>query len=174
MAADAHRYVIALGSNRRHHRHGPPRAVLRAALVALDGEGLALCAASQLVDSRPLGPSARTYANAVAVVETRLEPNALLTRLKALERRFGRRRGGRRWGDRVLDLDVVLWDGGPWASPGLVIPHPAYRQRRFVLTPLRRLGPLTPGLARDPLTGLTASHLHARLTRPRTLPKPRP
>ena len=171
---ELHHYVIALGSNRGHHRHGAPRSVLTAALAALDHDGLHLLRASPMVASRPLGPSLRTYANTVALVASALEPEDLLDHLKAIEARFGRRSGGRRWGARVLDLDVVLWDGGAWAGPALVIPHPAYRQRDFVLAPLRRLDGLPAALARDPLSGLTPAHLHARLTRPRPLPKPRP
>jgi 2-amino-4-hydroxy-6-hydroxymethyldihydropteridine diphosphokinase len=170
MGRCGYRYVVALGSNRRHHRHGPPRAVLTAALAALDCAGLQLLRASRTVDSRPLGPSLRTYANAIALVASELEPEAMLVRLKAIEAGFGRRRGGQRWTARVLDLDLVLWNGGTWASPGLIIPHPAYRLRDFVLAPMRHWGPL----ARDPLSGLTPAHLHARLTRPRVLPKSRP
>jgi 2-amino-4-hydroxy-6-hydroxymethyldihydropteridine diphosphokinase len=170
MQGEEHRYVVALGSNRRHHRHGAPRAVLAAALTALDRDGISLLRVSRVVDSRPLGPSLRTYANAVALVASRLAPEAMLGRLKRIEARFGRRRGGQQWGARVLDLDLVLWDGGAWAGKSLVIPHPHYRERGFVLAPMRHWG----SAARDPLSGLTPAHLHARLTRPRTLPKPRP
>ena len=164
-----HVYVVALGSNRGHHRHGGPRRVIEAGLAALNDDGLHVLRKSRTVDSRPLGPSLRTYANAVALVASPHEPETMLARLKAIEARFGRRSGGRRWGARVLDLDLVLWSGGAWASPCLVIPHPAYRTRTFVLGPMRRWG----GPARDPLSGLTPAHLHARLTRPRALPKPR-
>ena len=170
MGAASHRYIVALGSNRRHHRHGGPPQVVAAALMALDRDGLSLVRASRLVASRPLGPSLRTYANAVALVASSLQPDAMLARLKRIEAQFGRRRGGQRWSARVLDLDLVLWGGGAWASERLVIPHPAYRERPFVLGPMRSWG----RVARDPLSGLTPAHLHARLTRPRALPKPRP
>uniref|UniRef100_UPI0015771B8A 2-amino-4-hydroxy-6- hydroxymethyldihydropteridine diphosphokinase n=1 Tax=Sphingomonas bacterium TaxID=1895847 RepID=UPI0015771B8A len=80
-------------------------------------------------------------------------------------RAFGRRRG-RRWGARVLDLDIVLWSGGSWRSPGLTIPHPAFRDRRFVLDPMVALAPRW----RDPVTGLTIRQLAAQLTRRRPLP----
>lgn len=174
MPEGQHTYLVALGSNRGHHRHGAPRRVLAAALAALDGGGLQVLRASPVVSSRPLGPSLRTYANAVALLASQLEPEAMLERLQQMEASFGRRSGGQRWGARVLDLDIVLWDGGPWATPGLVIPHPAFRHRDFVLGPLRHLGRLAGALARDPLTGLSPAHLHARLTRPRALPKSRP
>lgn len=113
----------------------------------------------------PVGPSLRRYANSAAVVETRLEPPALLALLKRIEREFGRRPGGQRWAARVLDLDLVLWSGGPFAAPGLTIPHPLFRTRGFVLAPAAHVAPSW----RDPVTGLTVRHLHARLTRPRAV-----
>lgn len=163
------RYLVALGSNQRHHRHGNPRAVLIAALAALERSGMAVLAASPIITSRPLGPSLRTYANAAAVVEAECEPPVLLERLQAIEVAFGRRRRGQRWSARVLDLDLVLWAGGCWAEPGITVPHPAYRERAFVLVPARVV-------ARnwcDPLSGQTVQQLHARLTRPHALPKAR-
>lgn len=162
----AWRYLIALGSNRRHHRHGRPQAVLAAALAALAGEGVMVERASPIVQTPPLGPSLRRYANAAAIVHTELAPPDLLVRLKAIERAFGRRQGGRRWCARVLDLDIVLWQGGIWTTPGLAIPHPAYRQRAFVLAPAMHIAPHW----RDPVTGLTLRHLSARLTRSQGLP----
>ena len=145
-------YAIALGSN-RPGRHGSPERELRAALAEL-----APAIASPILRTPPLGPSNRRYANAVAIVETGEDPPALLRRLKAIERAFGRR-AGQRWGARVLDLDIVLWSGGAWSGPGLTIPHPQYRQRGFVLDPLVRIAPDW----RDPLTGLSVRQLRARL-----------
>jgi 2-amino-4-hydroxy-6-hydroxymethyldihydropteridine diphosphokinase len=162
----AQRYVIALGSNRRHARFGRPEAVLRAALTELERQGLTIDAVSPIVASPALGPSRRRYANAAALVRTALTPDSLLRRVKAVERAFGRRPGGRRWAARVLDLDIVLWSGGNWSSPCLVVPHVAFRDRRFVLAPATAVAPRW----RDPLTGLTPRHLLARLTRPRPLP----
>ena len=140
--------------------------MLRAAFAALDGKGLKLKAVSPTVSSKPLGPSLRRYANAAALVKTKLEPDELLEHLKTIEHRFGRRTAGRRWSARVLDLDIVLWSGGAWASPDLTIPHRAFRTRRFVLGPAAAIAPRW----RDPLTALSVRHLLARLTRPRPLP----
>ncbi len=161
-------YVIALGSN-RPGRHGGPAAEVRAALAALATIGPV--AASPIVASPPMGPSIRRFANAVARVETDLGPPVLLARLKAIERGFGRRRG-RRWGARVLDLDIVLWSGGRWSSgtgtsAGLAIPHVAFRDRRFVLDPLAALAPGW----RDPVGGFTMRQLAARLTARRPTPR---
>ena len=154
-------YAIALGSNRRHHRHGAPERVLAAAVSALGtfGEVLAL---SRTIRTPALGPAGRSFANSAAILASELDPPALLARLKEIERRFGRR-GGRRWGPRVLDLDIVLWSGGVWAGSGLTIPHPEFRRRAFVLRPLAEIAPA----ARDPLTGRSVRQLaHAVDRRP--------
>ena len=165
-------YLIALGGN-----HAKSRAVI-AMLIAPpeagtshngrtllpkatpDFAGATLVAASRIHATAPLGPGKRRYANAVALIETELDPPALLAELKTIERAHGRR-AGRRWGDRPLDLDIVGWSGGMWASRTLSIPHPAFRERRFVLAPLAEVAPIW----RDPVTRLTARQLFARLDR---------
>ena len=162
------RYLIALGGNVRHPRYGAPPKVLCAALGALDGaKGIRLKAASRIIASAPLGPpdamARRRYANAAAIVRSKLDPPTLLARLQAIEAAFARRRRGQRWGARTLDLDIVMWSGGAWASPALTIPHPAFRTRRFVLAPALAIARGW----RDPLTGLTIAHLAARLDRSR-------
>ena len=157
----AGRYLIALGSNQRHHLLGSPERVLAAALLAIDHAGLTIERAGPVVRSAPLGPSRRRYANSAVLLKTPLDPPALLARLKSIERQFGRRRGGARWSARVLDLDLVLWSGGGWCSPGLTIPHPQFRTRAFVLTPALAIA----GTWRDPLSGLSVHQLHARLIR---------
>ena len=158
-----HHYLIALGSNQRHARIGPPEKVLAAALRELDRKRLTLITSSPTIRSLPLGPSRRRYANSAATVKSKLDPPALLARLKHIEARFGQRRGGQRWTARVLDLDIVLWSGGAWSSPGLLVPHPLFRDRSFVLNPARTIA----GSWRDPVTGLSLRHLQARLTRRR-------
>ncbi|MEP7005110.1 MAG: 2-amino-4-hydroxy-6-hydroxymethyldihydropteridine diphosphokinase [Sphingomonas bacterium] len=146
-------YAIAIGSN-RPGRHGRPEAEVRAAIAAVG----AVIAASRIFATPPLGPSSRRYANAVAILESAESPQALLARLKAIERAFGRR-SGRRWGARVIDLDIILWSGGAHVGAALTIPHPAFRSRRFVLDPLEALVPRW----RDPVTGLTIRQLAARV-----------
>src|SRR3546814_17238504 len=63
--------------------------------------------------TRALGPAGRDFANAAALVKSHLGPPELLRKLKKIERKFGRR-SVRRWGPRVLDLDIILWSGGAW------------------------------------------------------------
>ena len=161
------RYLIALGSNQRHHRLGSPEQVLAAALLELDRKGIQLVATAKTIRSAPLGPSRRRYANSAALVKSKLDPPEMLVRLKHIETKFGRRRGGQRWAARVLDLDIVRWSGGVWASPGLTVPHPLFRDRSFVLTPAKAIA----AAWRDPITGLSLRHLQARLTRPRPAPR---
>ncbi len=166
----AQRYLIALGSNQRHHKHGRPEQVLRAALAVLQRRGIKVLRASPIVASAPLGPSLRRYANGAAVVKTRLDPAELLDTLKGIEAEFGRRRGGQRWASRVLDLDIVLWSGGAFGSDTLTVPHPAFRSRSFVLTPALTIAPTW----RDPISGLSLRQLGARLTKRLTRPRPLP
>jgi len=158
--------LIALGSNRWHQRLGDPRRVLDAAVVAVAGLGQ-VAAVAPVLTSDPIGPSLRRYANGALVLETALEPLALLRELKRIEAEFGRRARGQRWSSRVLDLDIVLWSGGCFGAPGLVVPHRLFRERGFVLRPAAAIVPDW----RDPISGLTVRQLHARLTRPRPLPR---
>jgi 2-amino-4-hydroxy-6-hydroxymethyldihydropteridine diphosphokinase len=144
----SHLYAIAIGSNRPHGRYGRPPGVVEAAIARLDEE-FGLFDASPIILNAAHGGAGRDFANAVALVESSLEPPDMLRRLKALERAFGRR-PGRRWGPRVLDLDIVLWSGGRFRSRRLSIPHPQLEKRSFVLTPLSAIasnwrvhGPLT-------------------------------
>jgi 2-amino-4-hydroxy-6-hydroxymethyldihydropteridine diphosphokinase len=152
-------YLIALGSNRAGPWGGPEQAVRRA-LGLLDPAD-----SSRLIHTAALGPSKRRFINAVAIIESDLAPPQLLANLKALERDAGRR-PGERWSARPLDLDIIGWSGGLHASWGLSIPHPAFRDRRFVLAPLAEIAPAW----RDPLTNLTARQLLARLDRKRPRP----
>lgn len=162
-------YLVAVGSNRRHGFYGPPAGVVRAAMEECAALGT-VAARSPVIATPPMGAASRRFANAALVLDSELTPPALLAALKRMEREFGRRRG-QRWGDRVLDLDIVLWSGGAWRSgtrsDRLTIPHPAFTVRGFVLTPARAIAPDW----RDPVSGLRVRHMHARLTRRRPLPR---
>ena len=152
------RYAIGLGSNQPHGRYGIPARVLAAALDELQP-----IAVSDIIETAPIGPSLRTFANAAALIETHLSPPELLRRLKAIERRFGRRRG-QRWGARVLDLDILLWSGGCWSDTALSIPHRGLTERLYALDPLAQIAPTW----KIPGHGTVRQHL-SRLTRPRPI-----
>lgn len=157
-----HVYAIGIGSNRPFSRALGPRAMVKAAFVALGAAPLRLLASSPIIATRPLGPSMRTYANAAALVVSPLPPPEMLDLLQSLERRFGRRRY-RRWGARTLDLDILLWSGGSVRSTRLTVPHAALHLREFALTPLMAVAPDW----RVPMRGGTTAQLAARLDKPR-------
>src|SRR3954452_12362167 len=130
----SHLYAIAIGSNRPHRRFRRPPQVVEAAIARLDEE-FGLFDASPIILNAAQGGAGRDFANAVAVIESDVEPPEMLRRLKGIEREFGRR-AGRRWGPRVLDLDIVLWSGGRFRSRRLTVPHKQLARRSFVLQPL--------------------------------------
>ena len=158
MPQATHLYAIAIGSNRCHGRHGRPAGVVEAAIAELDRR-FELFDASPVLLNPASGGAGRDFANAVALVESALEPPALLAACKAIERAFGRR-GGKRWGPRVLDLDILAWERGRFRSRRLTIPHRALERRSFMLQPLAAIAPDL--RIRD---GLTARHLAHRLAR---------
>ena len=153
-----HLYAIAIGSNRPHGKFGRPSGVVEAAIARLDAD-FGLFDASPIILNPAHGGAGRDFANAVALIESDLQPTDMLDRLKGLEREFGRR-AGRRWGPRVLDLDVALWSGGRFRSRRLTVPHTQLAARSFVLQPLATIAPDWP------IRGsLTARHLAERLAR---------
>ncbi len=155
-------YAVSIGSNQPLSRKLGPQAIVAAAILALNRKPLRIKAIAPTMRSRPLGPSARDYANSAVLIRTRLSPAALLDHLQAVEAQFGRRRN-RHWGARTLDLDILLWEGGKIGSPRLAIPHPGLANRAFVLQPLRAIAPGW----RDPATGLSIAQLAARHARPK-------
>jgi 2-amino-4-hydroxy-6-hydroxymethyldihydropteridine diphosphokinase len=156
MTRATHLYAVAIGSNRPHGRHGRPAGVVLAAIAELD-RVFSLFDASPVVLNPASGGAGRDFANAVVLLESPLDPPAMLRALKASERAFGRRRG-KRWGARVLDLDILAWDGGKWSDRMLSIPHKALEERAFMLLPLAAIAP-----GWRLRGGLTARHLAARL-----------
>jgi len=133
--------VIALGANRSGPWGSPRQTVLRA-LAQLNTGGMRLKRASSLLVSAPFGRTDQPdFVNAVAEIETRLSPRALLARLHQIERQAGRRRG-LRWGPRTLDLDLLDYHGQiSRHGPGPVLPHPGIASRIFVLAPLAAMAP---------------------------------
>ena len=96
---------------------------------------------SRLYRSPPMGPADQPdYINAVAELETGLEPQALLEALQAIEQAHARKRE-RHWGPRTLDLDILLYGDWQIDTASLKVPHPGLHERAFVLYPLYELAP---------------------------------
>jgi 2-amino-4-hydroxy-6-hydroxymethyldihydropteridine diphosphokinase len=150
--------LIGLGSNL-----GDRRASLERAIAALTATpGVLVREVSSYHETEPVGgPSGqRKYLNAAGVLETTLEPLDLLRVLQGIETRFGRIRTVR-YGERTLDLDLLLFDDRIINSPELIVPHPRYSERHFVLGPLAELAPT----AIDPVTKRTIAEMLADLDR---------
>ncbi len=143
------RVAVALGSNL-----GDRERSLREALDALKHSVRSL-RASTFHETDPVGVGDQPrFLNAAAVGHTSLAPAALLAELLAIEQRFGRERvlpGAA----RTLDLDLILYGDLVISEPGLVVPHPRFRERRFVLDPLAEVARRW----RDPVTGRTVGEL---------------
>lgn len=132
------RVYIGLGSNL-----ADPAAQLQAAVTALTSlPGSTLIAVSSVYASLPLGPSDQPdYLNAVAALDTSLEPLQLLDHLQQIELQQGRQRKTERWGPRTLDLDILLYGDASIHSTHLQVPHPRMAERAFVLVPLAEIAP---------------------------------
>ncbi|QDV52319.1 2-amino-4-hydroxy-6-hydroxymethyldihydropteridine diphosphokinase [Gimesia fumaroli] len=126
---------IALGGNQ-----GNVRETFSQALERLNQHPeIALIETSQWVETAPVGSQTdATFLNGAAHLSTSLSPEALLAELQAVETEMGRVREVR-WSARTLDLDLLLYDQLILESAGLLIPHPAFWYRRFVLDPLTEI-----------------------------------
>lgn len=129
---------IGLGSN----QDGPARQVRTAFDELGTLPGTRVLHRSRLYRTPPWGPIAGQpdYANAVAELETSLQPRELLAALQGLEDAHGRVRR-ERWGPRTLDLDLLLYDELTMETDDLTLPHPRIAGRAFVLVPLAELAP---------------------------------
>ncbi|HEY7064188.1 MAG TPA: 2-amino-4-hydroxy-6-hydroxymethyldihydropteridine diphosphokinase [Chloroflexota bacterium] len=129
---------LGLGSNL-----GDRAANLAAALTGLDAAGVAIRRCSSVYETEPVGVREQPwFLNLVAEATTALSPTALLQAATAVERAVGRT-AGPRWGPRVVDVDILLYDDWQVAEidPWLVVPHPELWRRHFVLLPLHDLRP---------------------------------
>lgn len=134
--AAGERVFVGLGANL-----GDAVATVRAAFEALNVLPQTRCVArSSLYRSAPIDAQGADYINAVAQLQTRLLPEALLEALQAIEERFGRERPYRN-APRTLDLDLLLYGQRRIATPLLTVPHPRLHERAFVLAPLAEIAP---------------------------------
>jgi len=126
--------AIALGSNL-----GDSKQILNQALEILSQtSGIELISHSSWYETVPVGPSQPNYVNGCAILETQLSPEHLLKILLTIEQHFGRIRQ-ERWGPRILDLDILLYDDLILEMANLAIPHPRMNERAFVLVPLAEI-----------------------------------
>lgn len=131
-----HRVHVGLGANL-----GDSEASLRGALVAITAlPGTRLVAVSSLYRTAPIDAGGPDYLNAVAAIDTGLDPHALLAELQRIENAFGRERPYRN-APRRLDLDLLRYDEAQLDTPSLTIPHPRLHERAFALYPLLELAP---------------------------------
>ena len=128
---------IGIGSNL-----GEPIAQVNSAITALsDLDNISLIACSSLYASPPMGPQDQPdYINAVAELTTTLSAHELLDQLQAVEQQQGRVRN-RHWGERTLDLDLLLYGQDVLDYERLQVPHPGIALRAFVLYPLAEIAP---------------------------------
>jgi 2-amino-4-hydroxy-6-hydroxymethyldihydropteridine diphosphokinase len=150
--------AIALGSNL-----GDRERYLRDAVEALRAF-ISNLRVSSFHETAPVGVGDQpAFLNGVVVGETSLDARALLTRLLEIEQQFGRERpyAG---APRTLDLDLILYGDAVLDEPGLIVPHPRFRERAFVLEPLAEIA----GEWRDPTTGSRVAQLLDQVQERRT------
>jgi 2-amino-4-hydroxy-6-hydroxymethyldihydropteridine diphosphokinase len=145
------RVYLSLGSNLGNREEN-----LKAALSALkDLARTQLTAVSSVFETEPVGERDQpTFLNLAAEIETALAPLELLNACQDIEKAVGRK-PTRRWGPRVVDIDLILWGSAVLDTSALVLPHPRFRLRNFVLQPLCEIA----ADAIDPVTGKSVLEL---------------
>jgi 2-amino-4-hydroxy-6-hydroxymethyldihydropteridine diphosphokinase len=133
-----HLVLVGVGANL-----GDPLAACRSGIAAVAADGaVRIVAVSRFYHTAPRDYAPQDwFVNAVAALETRLGPRALLNRIKAIEVQMGRSGGGVRFGPRPIDMDILFYDDRIMDAGDLVIPHPRLHKRRFVLQPLCDIAP---------------------------------
>ena len=132
----AHTAYVALGSNL-----GDKEANLRRALELVQQRGVEVVKTSSFICTEPYGVTDQPqFLNGVCEVRTSLAPLALLHTLLEIEQEMGRVRL-RHWGERNIDLDLLLYEDVVMDTPELILPHPDMQNRDFVLLPLAEIAP---------------------------------
>jgi len=143
-----HRAFIAIGSNLGDRKANYLEAIARIQKLP----ATRVVKQSSLYESEPLGDAKTWFVNGVIEVETVVFAPELLKRLKAIETTMGRKRvRGKRWGSRVIDLDILFFNSEIIDKRNLKVPHPELQNRRFVLAPLSESAPqfIHPKLSRS-------------------------
>jgi len=147
----SHQAYIGIGSNLGKKKENYLEALERIAKLP----GTRITKESSLYESEPLGESKERYVNGAIEIETELGPEALLNKLKNIERAMGRKKVRKRWGARIIDLDILLFDNLKLEKRNLMIPHSEMHKRKFVLIPLSEIAPQLV----HPVLGVTISEL---------------
>lgn len=133
-----HRAFIGIGSNLGDRKANLIEAIERIQKLPTTR----ILKQSSLYESEPLGDAKTWFVNAVIEIETECSADELLKRLKAIETAMGRKRvRGKRWGSRIIDLDILFFNNEIIDKRSLKVPHPELQNRRFVLAPLAELAP---------------------------------
>lgn len=151
-----HQVYIGIGSNLGNKKENYLEALARIAKLPKTR----ITRESSLYESEPLGDSKEWYVNGVIQIETELGPEMLLKKCKNIERAMGRKKVRKRWGARIIDLDILLYDTRRVEKRNLKIPHPEMHSRKFVIIPLSEIAPQMV----HPVLGMTVSELlvHAK------------
>ena len=136
-SAVAHQVYIGIGSNVGDRKENFLEALNRMTKLP----DTKIIKESSLYESEPLGNGKQWYVNGAIQIETRFKPETLLLKFKNIERAMGRKKVKKRWGSRIIDLDILLYDGLILKKKSLRIPHPEMQNRRFVLLPLSEIAP---------------------------------
>jgi 2-amino-4-hydroxy-6-hydroxymethyldihydropteridine diphosphokinase len=127
---------LGLGSNLQQ----PVEQLQHAYKRLAESDDIEVLKASSMYQTPPWGDERQAdFVNAVVQIETGLSPLALLHVLQSLENEMGRRRSDRRWGPRIIDIDLLLYDDQVFHTEELDLPHPRMHERAFVLLPLSEL-----------------------------------
>ncbi|MGH7773539.1 MAG: 2-amino-4-hydroxy-6-hydroxymethyldihydropteridine diphosphokinase [Candidatus Binatia bacterium] len=146
-----HQVYIGIGSNLGKKKENYLEALARIAKIP----DTRIIKESSVYESEPLGESKEWYVNGVIEIETELKPDLLLKKCKNIERAMGRKKVRKRWGARIIDLDILLFDTLILEKRSLKIPHPEMHKRKFVLIPLSEIAPQVV----HPVLGMTISEL---------------
>ena len=132
-----HQVYIGIGSNVGNKRENFFEAVSRLAKLP----DTRVLKESSLYESEPLGDAKEWFVNGAVEIETKFKPEMLLKKFKNIERAMGRKKIKKRWGARIIDLDILLFDSAVVKKKNLRIPHPEMSSRKFVLIPLSEIAP---------------------------------
>lgn len=133
MSVTSKTVAIALGSNLGNRRLNLQRAIEELKQV------VTIVRVSSVIETEPVDAPPPKYLNMVIVGYTHCAPENLIGALLAIEARLGRRRPSARNAPRTIDLDLIFYDALRMRTPQLTLPHPRYREREFVLRPLREV-----------------------------------